>query len=47
MLNDKLLETVPVDLLYQVLETEKGGVIASSFVQAISQHRHWERELAS
>lgn len=26
MPNDKLLETVPVDLLYQALETEKGGV---------------------
>jgi rubrerythrin len=26
MPNEKLLETVPVDLLYQALETEKGGV---------------------
>jgi rubrerythrin len=26
MPNDKLRETVPVDLLYQALETEKGGV---------------------
>ena len=26
MPNDKLCETVPVDLLYQALETEKGGV---------------------
>jgi rubrerythrin len=26
MLNDKLQETVPIDLLYQALETEKGGV---------------------
>jgi rubrerythrin len=26
MANEKLLETVPVDLLYQALETEKGGV---------------------
>jgi hypothetical protein len=26
MPNDKLGETVPVDLLYQMLETEKGGV---------------------
>ena len=25
MPNDKLQETVPVDLLYQALETEKGG----------------------
>jgi rubrerythrin len=26
MPNEKLLESVPVDLLYQALETEKGGV---------------------
>lgn len=26
MANDKLQETVPTDLLYQALETEKGGV---------------------
>lgn len=55
MTNNTLLANVPVDLMYQALETEKGGVqiyttaqnLGDQFVKAIARHRHWEREPAA
>lgn len=50
MPNDKLQETVPADLLYQALETEKGGVqIYSTALRCVINHdlkSEWNKYLA-